>query len=51
VGDDEQDAGAGLIGWNAPLARVLRGATIGDLRTVQLPAGPKEWEVMAISYP
>jgi transcription elongation factor GreB len=50
VGDDEAEAGAGRIGWNSPLARALRGARVGDLRTVQLPAGPKEWEVMAISY-
>src|SRR5690606_16547761 len=32
VGDDEQDAGKGLIGWSAPLARALRGAAPGDLR-------------------
>ena len=51
VGDDEADAGAGLIGWNSPLSRALRGAGIGDLRTVQLPGGPKEWEVIAIDYP
>ena len=51
VGDDEAEAGEGRIGWNSPLARALRGAAIGDLRTVQLPAGPKEWEVMAVSYP
>jgi transcription elongation factor GreB len=51
VGDDEADAGAGRIGWNSPLARALRGAAVGDLRTVQLPAGPKEWEVMAVHYP
>lgn len=51
VGDDEADAGAGRIGWNSPLARVLRGASVGDLRTVQLPGGAKEWEVVAISYP
>lgn len=50
VGDDEQDAGAGRIGWNSPLAKALRGASIGDLRTVRLPSGSKEWEVMAISY-
>ncbi|HWT41286.1 MAG TPA: transcription elongation factor GreB, partial [Sphingopyxis sp.] len=31
--------------------RALRGAGVGDLRTVQLPAGPKEWEVIAVSYP
>ena len=51
VGDDEQDASAGRIGWSAPIARALRGAAIGDLRTVRLPAGEKEWEVVAIDYP
>lgn len=51
VGDDEADAGKGLIGWNAPLARALRGAALGDLRRVALPAGEREYEVMAISYP
>jgi len=51
VGDDEADAGKGLVGWNAPLARALRGAAIGDLRRVTLPAGEKEYEVMEISYP
>lgn len=51
VGDDEQDASAGRIGWGAPLARALRGATIGDLRTVRLPTGEKEWEVIAVRYP
>lgn len=51
VGDDEADAGKGLIGWNSPLARVLRGASVGDLRTVMLPAGAKEWEIVTISYP
>jgi transcription elongation factor GreB len=51
VGDDEADAGKGLVGWNAPLARALRGAAIGDLRRVTLPAGEKEYEVMEINYP
>lgn len=51
VGDDEADAGKGLVGWNAPLARALRGAAIGDLRRVMLPAGEKEYEVIEISYP
>ena len=51
VGDDEQDAAANRIGWSAPIARALRGAAIGDLRTVRLPAGEREWEVLAISYP
>lgn len=51
VGDDEQDASQGRIGWSAPIARALRGAGLGDLRTVRLPAGEKEWEVTEISYP
>jgi transcription elongation factor GreB len=51
TGDDEADAGAGRIGWNSPLARALRGAAIGDLRRVMLPAGEKEYEVMEIRYP
>ena len=51
MGDDEQDAGAGLIGWSAPLARALRGAGQGDLRRVSLPGGEKEWEVLSITYP
>ncbi|KHL26053.1 transcription elongation factor GreB [Croceibacterium mercuriale] len=51
VGDDEQDASADRIGWSAPIARALRGAAVGDLRTVRLPAGEKEWEVVGISYP
>lgn len=51
TGDDEADAGAGRIGWNSPLARALRGAAIGDLRRVMLPAGEKEYEVVEINYP
>ena len=51
VGDDEQDPSRELIGWSAPIARALRGAEVGDLRTVRLPGGEKEWEVVAISCP
>ena len=50
VGDDEQDASAGRIGWSSPLARALRGASVGDLRSVRLPGGIKEWEVLSIAY-
>ncbi len=50
VGDDEAQPDKGRIGWNSPLARALRRAKVGDLRTVRLPSGPKEWEVMAINY-
>jgi len=51
VGDDEADAGAGRVGWNAPLARALRGSAVGDLRRVELPGGTREYEVIAITYP
>ena len=51
VGDDEQDASAGRIGWSSPMARALRGAAVGDLRRVRLPGGEKEWEIIAIGYP
>ncbi len=50
VGDDEQDVSAGRIGWSSPLARALKGAAVGDLRSVRLPSGEKEWEVVAIRY-
>jgi len=51
VGDDEADAGAGTIGWNAPLARALIGAKVGDERIVRLPAGEKSYEIITIRYP
>ncbi len=51
VGDDEAEAGAGRVGWNAPIARALRGAAAGDVRRVMLPAGEREYEIVAIGYP
>ena len=51
VGEDEADASAGRISWRSPLARALRGAMIGDVRRVDLPAGPRDYEIVAITYP
>ena len=51
VGDDEAQAGEGRIGWNSPIARAVRGASLGDLRRVNLPSGEIEYEIMEISYP
>lgn len=51
VGDDEADAGEARIGWNAPLARSLIGARVGDERIVRLPSGEKSYEVIRIDYP
>lgn len=50
VGVDEADASRGRINWNAPLARALRGAAVGDLRRVDLPGGAREIEVLAVEY-
>jgi transcription elongation factor GreB len=51
VGDDEADAGAGRIGWSAPLARALLGARQGDERLVRLPSGEKSYEILSVTYP
>lgn len=51
IGDDETDAGEGRIGWNSPIARALRGASVGDVRRVTLPGGETEYEVMSLCYP
>lgn len=51
VGEDEADAGAGLISWNSPIARAVRGAALGDVRRVMLPSGEKEFEIVGIHYP
>lgn len=51
VGNDEADAGKGLVGWDSPIARALRGAATGDLRRITLPGGEREYEVVAIAYP
>lgn len=50
VGADEAEAGTGRISWNAPLARALRGAAVGDVRRVTLPGGEQEIEVVSIRY-
>ena len=51
VGDDEQDATSGKIGWSSPIARAIRGASVGDERNVRLPSGQQSLEITAISYP
>jgi len=51
VGHTEADFANGRISWNAPVARALRGARVGDERTVETPAGTDILEVLEISYP
>ena len=51
VGEDETDPAQGLISWTSPIGRAIRGAAVGDLRRVALPAGERELEIVAIRYP
>jgi transcription elongation factor GreB len=51
VGEDETDPSAGRIAWTSPIARAIRGAVVGDLRRVTLPAGERDLEIVRISYP
>ena len=51
VGEDETEAGDGRIAWTSPIGRAIRGAAVGDVRRVALPAGEREYEIAAISYP
>ena len=41
----------GRISFHSPIARAVRGAAVGDVRRVALPAGEQEYEVVAIAYP
>ena len=51
VGEDETEPTAGRIAWTSPIARAIHGAGIGDVRRVTLPAGERELEIVAITYP
>jgi transcription elongation factor GreB len=51
VGVFEADAKQNLISWRSPMARALTNHRVGDLVTVQTPAGATELEVVAIAYP
>src|ERR671926_390995 len=51
VDEDETDPEAGRIAWSSPIGRAIRGAAVSDVRRVNLPAGERELEIVAISYP
>ncbi|WP_449429935.1 GreA/GreB family elongation factor [Pseudomonas putida] len=48
VGEDQADAGRGLINWGSPLGRALLGAKPGDEVLWRRPAGDQVIEVVAI---
>jgi transcription elongation GreA/GreB family factor len=48
VGEDQADAGKGLINWGSPLGRALLGAQLGDEVLWKRPAGDQMIEVILI---
>ncbi len=50
VGEDEADVAKGMISYQSPIARALIGKEVGDLAKVRLPAGEKEYEIMAVEF-
>jgi transcription elongation GreA/GreB family factor len=50
VGEDEADARQGRIAPNAPLARALLGARVGDQVTWKRPAGTVDLEILRIFH-
>jgi transcription elongation factor GreB len=50
VGVDEADPAVGAISWISPLARALLKAREGDVVKFLSPAGPREMEIIEISY-
>jgi transcription elongation factor GreB len=50
-GIDEADSGAGEVSWIAPIARVLLRTHVGDTVRLATPAGNRDIEVLAVTYP
>ncbi|NCA69976.1 MAG: transcription elongation factor GreA [Sphingobacteriia bacterium] len=50
VGEDEADLKQGMISVGSPIARCLIGKSAGDLTSVQVPGGVREFEIIEVSY-
>lgn len=50
VGVDEADASRGRISWISPLARALIKSREGDVVKFQSPVGPREIEILEVTY-
>jgi transcription elongation factor GreA len=50
VGEDEADIRRGLISVGSPIARALVGKSKGDLIEVDVPAGRRNYEIIAIRF-
>ncbi len=49
VGEGEADPASGKILATSPIGKALIGSKVGDVVTAELPAGPMELEILAIS--
>ncbi|WP_348675615.1 transcription elongation factor GreB [uncultured Abyssibacter sp.] len=50
VGADEVETGRGWISADSPMARAVRGKSVGDICIVHLPTGPAEIEIVEVRY-
>jgi transcription elongation factor GreB len=50
VGEGESDTKNGTISWRSPMARALLGKRVGDVVTVERPAGEIEVEVVELWF-
>ena len=50
VGADEADVKQKKISVSSPIARALIGKTVGDVVEVTVPAGEKEYTILAVSH-
>ena len=51
LGEEEADAANGRISVTSPVARALLGKAVGDIVTVRVPRGTREFEVLEIRNP
>jgi transcription elongation factor GreB len=50
VGEGESDTAHGTISWKSPMARALLGKLVGDVVTVERPAGEIEVEIVELWF-
>ncbi len=50
VGKDEIEPDKGFISWISPLAKAVRGKTVGNIVRINTPKGEREFEVVEIKY-
>ena len=51
IGEDESDGVGSRISWTSPIGQALLGARVDETRTVILPAGERNYDVLGIDYP